>query len=163
MNNLIVRKIKEARIERGLTQKDLANHLGRTSAAISDLERGKVQVTASDLYSISHLLNKPIEYFYGEVLGDAVIQDLIAVFRKQNQDGQADSIELLHMMLRMQELGDFAKSIPEGKELPMETAKEFYNIFVPFSIAINKIASTLNEYKEKFDAELKLQGYNSET
>jgi len=158
MNNLIVKKIKEARIERGLTQKDLANHLGKTAAAISDLERGKVQVTASDLYHISQLLNKPIEYFFGEELGDNEIQGLIAVLRKQSPKGQASSIELSRMMLRMQELGDLAKSLPEGEDLPIETVKEFYNLFVPFSVTLNKMTSVLNELRAKFDAELKLRG-----
>ena len=156
MNDLIVRKVKEARLQRGLTQKDLANHLGRTSAAISDLERGKVQVSASDLYRIAQLFNKPIEFFYGEDMGSAEIQDMIAVYRKQNPEDQSNSIELSRMMLKMQEIGDFAKSIPEGEELSIETVKEFYNIFVPFSMTINKIASTMNELKLKFDLEIQL-------
>ncbi len=63
MNDLIVKRIKEARIERRFTQQDIAKHLGRSTAAISELERGKVQVSASDLYQIAQLLNKPIEYF----------------------------------------------------------------------------------------------------
>ena len=158
MNDLIVRKIKDARLERGLTQKDLAEHLGKTSAAISDLERGKVQVAASDLYHIAQLLNKPIEYFFGEELGDNEIQDLVAVLRKQSREGQANSIKFSRMILRMQELGNLAKSVPEGKDLPIETIKEFYNIFVPFSMAMNKMTNVLNKLRDKFDAELKLQG-----
>ena len=66
MNEIIVKRIKEARLERRLTQHNLAEHLGRSTAAISELERGKVQVTASDLYQISQMLNKPIEFFYNE-------------------------------------------------------------------------------------------------
>jgi transcriptional regulator with XRE-family HTH domain len=56
MNETIIKQIKAARMERGLTQQDLADQLGRTAAAISDLERGKVQVTASDLYKLSRYL-----------------------------------------------------------------------------------------------------------
>ena len=75
MNDLIVKRIKEARLERGLTQQNLAKHLGRSTASISELERGKVQVTASDLFLIAQLLNKPIEYFYGEEFSDKDIQE----------------------------------------------------------------------------------------
>ena len=56
MNNIIVKRIRDVRKERGLTQQDLANILDKTAAAISDLERGKVQVNASDLYKIATLL-----------------------------------------------------------------------------------------------------------
>lgn len=41
MNEIIVKRIKEARLERGYTQHDLAEHLGRSTAAISELEREK--------------------------------------------------------------------------------------------------------------------------
>ena len=39
MNKEIVKRIKDARLEKGLTQQDIANYLGKTAAAISDLER----------------------------------------------------------------------------------------------------------------------------
>ena len=78
INEKIVKRIKTARVQRERTQKDLADYLGRTAASISDLERGKVQVTASDLYKISIYLSKPIEYFFGEVFGgeQAIIRGL---------------------------------------------------------------------------------------
>ncbi|MBN1538289.1 MAG: helix-turn-helix domain-containing protein [Anaerolineales bacterium] len=158
MNDLIVRKIKEARLERGLTQKDLADHLGKTAAAISDLERGKVQVTAGDLYHIAQLLNKPIEYFYGEEFGDSAIQDLVAIVRKQPPKEQANTIELSRMLMQMQEIGDLAKSIPEGEEMPIEKVKEFYNAFIPFSTIINKMNELINDIRDKFDEELKKRG-----
>ena len=86
MNEKIAKRIREARKERGLTQQDLANQLGRTAAAISDLERGKVQVNATDLYQISQFLNRPIEYFYGEDYLGSDVQDLIAIIRKMPKD-----------------------------------------------------------------------------
>ena len=67
MNEIIVKRIKAARMERGLTQQNLADQLGRTAAALSDLERGKVQVTASDLLKLARYLNKPIEYFLATI------------------------------------------------------------------------------------------------
>lgn len=156
MNNIIVELIKGARSERGLTQKDLADHLGKTQATISDLERGKVQVSASELYEISQLLNKPIEYFYGEHIGDKEIQDLIAVLRKQSPKDRANVLEINRIILKMQQLSDdVKKNYPEGKVIPMEKVKEFYELFVPFATAMKTMSQEFQEVKEKLDAELK--------
>jgi len=81
-NQEIVARIKEARRQRNMTQQQLAALLGKTAAAVSDMERGKVQVSASDLSILANTLNKPIEFFYGEEIGDSDIQDLVAVMRK---------------------------------------------------------------------------------
>ena len=158
MNDIIVQKVKDARIERGLTQKDLATHLGKTSAAISDMERGKVQVTASDLHSISKFLNKPIEFFFNEEIGDDEIQNMVAVLRKQPQAARDSSVQLTNMILQMQELGDQVNSVPKDEEVPIEMITNFYKIFVPFSIAINEMSKQLKELQDKFDEELKKRG-----
>lgn len=158
MNDLIVKRIKDARIERGLTQKDLAEHLEKTSAAISDLERGKVQVSASDLYKISQLLNKPIEYFYGEEFGDKEIEDMLAVMRKQPTDVRTQTMSITNMLLQMQSYEEELKNAPSDKEFPVEKAIEFYNFFIPFSIAINEMAKKINEVRELFDKEFKIRG-----
>jgi len=53
--------------------------LGITASTISELERGEVQISASDIYQIAQILNKPIEFFYGEEYGEKEIQDLITI------------------------------------------------------------------------------------
>jgi transcriptional regulator with XRE-family HTH domain len=58
-----------ARFERGLTQQDIADHLGKTAAAISEMVRGKVQVSASALSKFAVLPDKSIELFYGIYVG----------------------------------------------------------------------------------------------
>ena len=160
MIELIVRKIKEARLEREFTQKDLANHLGKTAAAISDLERGKVQVTASDLYRISRLLNKPIEYFYGEAIGDNEIQSLISILRNEPVESRKGTIEFINQLLVMQKIGNESNSLEEDEELPVEKVIEFYKFLAPFSVGVNEMARQLNELREKFDEELKIRGIN---
>lgn len=97
----IVKRIKAARMHAGLTQKELATNLGRTSAAISDLERGKVQVSAIDLFKLSRLLKKPIEYFYGEDLGDDFTQELIAGIREMLPDERYAIVPVLRNILRI--------------------------------------------------------------
>lgn len=57
-------RVRLAREEAGLSQEDLARALEKNRVAISDLERGRVGVDASDLFIIAHTLKKPISYFY---------------------------------------------------------------------------------------------------
>jgi transcriptional regulator with XRE-family HTH domain len=158
MNDLIVKRIKDARIERGLTQKDLADYLEKTSAAISDLERGKVQVTASDLYKLSQLLNKPIEYFYGEEFGNPEIEDMLAVMRKQPKGTRSEAMEITTLLMQMQSFEDEFRNWPQDKEYPVEKALEFYNFMVPFVAAINDMATKINTMKELYDNEFKARG-----
>jgi transcriptional regulator with XRE-family HTH domain len=160
-NKLIVgmgELIRQARVEQGLTQQDIANHLGRTAASISEMERGKVQVSASDLFKIAQLLNKPIEYFYGEEYGEKEIQDFIALIRKQNPEARASSVSTTSMLLRLFSLGEELKSIPEDQPIPVEKTKEFFAIFIPFSDLINKMTSQLNDIRDKLIEEMKIQG-----
>lgn len=157
MNDIVVQRIRAARSERGLTQKDLADHLGKTQATISDLERGKVQVSASEVYQISRFLNKPIEYFFGEEVGDKEIQDVVAVLRKQPAKDRIGVLQITTMILQMQNLTDEVQKYPKGKEIPIEKVKEFYNLFVPFVTTINAMSQKFDELREMFDKELKLQ------
>lgn len=157
MNDLIVARIRAARSERGLTQKDLADHLKKTQASISDLENGKVQVSASDLYDIALLLNKPIEYFYGEEIGDMEIQDMVAVMRKMPPENRKSSLAITNMILQMQNKADEVSKYPKDKEVPIEEVQAFYNLFAPFALAINEMSKKINEMKDKFDEELKLR------
>ena len=102
MNEFIVKKVKAARLERGLTQKDLAKLLDRTSASISDLERAKVQVTASDLSKLAKYLNKPIEFFYGDSFGGDEIDNLVALIRKMDPEIRSEQINVINSLLTMQ-------------------------------------------------------------
>jgi repressor LexA len=65
-NDDIAKRVKETRKMRGLTQSDVAKVLDKTAATVSDMERGKIQISAADLFKISNLLNRPVEYFFGD-------------------------------------------------------------------------------------------------
>ena len=139
INDLIVKRVKDARIEKGLTQKDLADHLGRTAASISDLERGKVQVTASDLYKISHFLRKPIEYFFDENFGGEEIQDLVSILRSQPEEYRKANIEYIQKMIELQMLGDEIISKPKD-EVSADQMKDFLNLLIEITNK-NRVAS----------------------
>ena len=64
LNKYIRERIKQARLEAGETQEDLAKKMEKTRVAISDLERGRVSVNSSDLGFIAAYYDKPISYFY---------------------------------------------------------------------------------------------------
>jgi len=68
INRHIRERIKEARTQRGMSQEDIARYLEKSRVAISDLERGRAQINASDLASIAAFLEKPITYFFPAVV-----------------------------------------------------------------------------------------------
>lgn len=152
MNETIVQLIKAARSERGISQKDLADHLGKTQETISNLERGKVQVSASELYQIAQLLNKPIEYFYGEEVGNKEIEDLIAVLRKQSSKDRIAALKMVSILVDLQAFTERLKKYPPDEKVPPEIAKEFYDLFAPF-------AATMMEWSQKTEEIQKMLGW----
>lgn len=150
--------IRKSRTEARMGQAELAEKAHFRQAAISELERGKVQVSARDLYLISQLLTKPIEYFYGEDYGEKEIQDLISVIRKQPPEARNQSVVTITMFIRLFELGEELKQIPENEKVPTEIVKQFIEIFIPFSTAINLMTVQLNDIRDKLLEEMKIQG-----
>ncbi len=138
INDLIVKRVKDARIEMGLTQKDLADLLGRTAASISDLERGKVQVTASDLYKICQYLRKPIEFFFGENFSGEEIQDLVSILRLQPEENRKANLKYIQKMVKLQMIVD--EIVNTYDEVSEETMKEFLYLLVDITKQ-NKAAS----------------------
>ncbi len=62
----IGRKIREARVAAGLSQKGLATHLGRTGTALGYIESGQRRIDLSTLEIIAHAVQKPLDYFFEE-------------------------------------------------------------------------------------------------
>jgi len=57
-------RIREARIFARESQADLGNVLGKCRVSVSDLERGRVKVKATELFIIAEHYAKPITYFF---------------------------------------------------------------------------------------------------
>lgn len=69
MYTLIGGKIRKAREEMGFSQHDLGAALGLTATAINYYEKGKRKVSIEEIYRLSGVLKKPLQYFLpGEVL-----------------------------------------------------------------------------------------------
>ena len=60
----IGRKIRALRLERGLSQTNLANGIGLTFQQVQKYEKGANRVSAGRLQKIAELLSTPVTFFY---------------------------------------------------------------------------------------------------
>lgn len=82
--------IKKARDEAGISQEELAEKIYRKRLAVSQMENGKVEISALTVSYLARALDKPISYFYPENLKRHIDQEnltnleeeLIINFRK---------------------------------------------------------------------------------
>lgn len=64
INEYVRNRFREARRQKGATQGDIARLLGKTRVAISDVERGRVNISVSDLSRVACYFELPIAYFF---------------------------------------------------------------------------------------------------
>lgn len=64
VSDYIRNHIRQFREEAGMSQAELGEKIGKSNSNISDIERGRLEVSAADLATIADALNKPITYFY---------------------------------------------------------------------------------------------------
>jgi len=50
------------------------------------------------------------------------------------------------------------ESMLEDFKFPIEKARQFYNTFLPFSLAINEISKKYTELQKTFENEFKMRG-----
>lgn len=154
-NDEIAEKIRQVRKERGMTQADIAAFLNKTSATVSDIERGKIQVSAADLYTLAHALKKPIEYFFGEDYNAEAINDLIAFIRSRPLEEQVLIIEQTKMMISLQQLTNQAER--QG-EMSDDDIKIMVNAVFSYADEIEKIYHQVMEARNSLRAAFKAQG-----
>lgn len=63
---IISKQLKRARLEKGLSQKDLADQVGISRMMISRYEVGSSSISLKQIQKIAETLEKPISYFFGE-------------------------------------------------------------------------------------------------
>jgi transcriptional regulator with XRE-family HTH domain len=59
----LIRRVREARVESGMTQLDVASALGRPVSFVSKCELGERRIDPIDLQKFADLYEKPFEYF----------------------------------------------------------------------------------------------------
>ena len=79
-------RIKEAREEKGLTQKELGDFLGYSPMGISHFEKGIRELKLSDLQKLSGYFGKDLSFFL------ASGKTMFRAGKNANQDGVADSL-----------------------------------------------------------------------
>ena len=79
-------RIKEAREEKGLTQKELGDFLGYSPMGISHFEKGIRELKLSDLQKLSGYFGKDLSFFL------ASGKTMFRAGKNTNQDGVADSL-----------------------------------------------------------------------
>lgn len=59
-------RIRQARLEKGWSQEELAERIYRRRASLSEMETGKMEVDASTWFLLALNLEKPLIYFLGD-------------------------------------------------------------------------------------------------
>lgn len=94
----IAKKLRQARVEAALSQKDLADSLKLSDRTISAYEKGRAMPPLDTLQSISNLTHKSINYFLDEEIDDGEDLDLQVKLKKIE-------IELLQIKKALKEHG----------------------------------------------------------
>ncbi len=94
----IAKKLRQARVEAALSQKDLADSLKLSDRTISAYEKGRAMPPLDTLQSISNLTHKSINYFLDEEIGEGEDLDLQVKLKKIE-------IELLQIKKALKEHG----------------------------------------------------------
>lgn len=67
---MLIIKVKQARMSKGLTQRELSVMTGISKSSLDRIEKGSIKVAAEDLFAIAHALKIPVddlcEYHYIE-------------------------------------------------------------------------------------------------
>jgi len=62
-HNVIVERLKKARLESGLGQVEVAKKLGKTQSYVSKIESGQRRFDVLQLKEFAKLYKKPLDYF----------------------------------------------------------------------------------------------------
>lgn len=107
-------RIREAREERGMTQRGLASRINRRQATISDFERGMMQPDATTLVRLAEVLQKPVTYFFPPPWGPRVArgdltydeQALLLEFRRLQKKANRDiAVSLIAVLAESEDPG----------------------------------------------------------
>ena len=87
-------RLRQAREGANLSQREMAKLLGVAQATIADIERGRVQMTVSQVAQFAQILSKPITYFFPAELDkpNHLEAELLNVFRTLPSDWQKRAI-----------------------------------------------------------------------
>ncbi len=89
------KRLELARIEKGISQLELAQQIGLSQGMVGKYERGLNRIPPDSLVKISEILEKPISYFYGETDSAENMQQIFKSFLKDNDFRYSTSTQSL--------------------------------------------------------------------
>lgn len=107
LDQYIRQRVREARNEVNETQDDLAEALNKNRVTISDMERGRIAINASDLANIAAHYGKPISYFFPSRLTVSkeslsnLDQEILVLFWSLEEGQQYIAIENLRQQVEL--------------------------------------------------------------
>lgn len=107
VNSYMRDRIRQLRIAANESQGDLAKELNKSRVVISDIERGRVAVSAVDLAYIASHYDKPIGYFYPPRISASKDQlsqleeELIYIFSQLPETQQRIALEYVKQQLNI--------------------------------------------------------------
>lgn len=112
------RQLRLARELAGLTQTDIGRKLGMSFQVVQKYEQGEIRVSASRLFQLSVLMDKPVAYFFdgfevGEEGKNDLERDEIDLVRAVRLIRSPELRQCIHKLLR--EIGGNS-SPPSGEE-----------------------------------------------
>ncbi len=119
-NDNIRKKLRQAREEAHLSQRELAERVGCAQVTISNIEKGRIRVNAADLVEFSRVLCKPIQFFYQDQdcssapSGDEL--SLLLLFREFDKTWQRNLLENMQMQLAFYRGLRQVEVMPPGEE-----------------------------------------------
>ena len=119
----VARQIRDARIDRGMSQADLARRTGRTQAAVSLWESGKRTLGLDDLLDLSHELQKDLSYFLPpDRLRQPIAMLLRATAERIAGSELRDVVDKL--LIEVEQQGVPTRTIDIGSTTPTHAAQE---------------------------------------
>lgn len=104
----IGKKIKAARKNLGMTQKELAIRTGYTESGISRIEKGEIDLPVSKIKTLSQTLRVPVDYLIGDYLVE-VESDPAELLRSLPKEQQQEILKMIEQQINAQEAEKWQK------------------------------------------------------
>jgi transcriptional regulator with XRE-family HTH domain len=102
-------RLRAAREFLGFSQEEVAEHMGLSRPAISNIEAGKRKVSSEELKRFAELYRRPYEYLLGETEGLAEDETTEALFRTARDLSEGDKAQVLRFAEFLRNAGQAPK------------------------------------------------------
>jgi transcriptional regulator with XRE-family HTH domain len=106
-------RLRSSREFLGLSQEEVAEHMGLSRPAISNVEAGKRKVSTQELRRFAELYRRPYEYFLGEAQELTDDETSGALFRATKELSEGDKEQVLRFAEFLRNAGS-APGVEEG-------------------------------------------------